>query len=260
MKAESNLSGQPSDRSVLYERKLVFLWDLIKNFTEGLGIKDRKFYRRVGSEISKSEELTDVDYGEHGLDGFPAFLRNYRGRSASDANVYVTATRLGSLSRLISVIFVEASKSVGTDRAKEVFLKSFSDLRKKYDDAPDLSSYMPEGLVRSESELSVTNYPTMVMDDLIDYLADDVISKWASGKKLPVQAAKKSEPSVDNVKGVYLDMLGPIGTKWFGRLKTHDERSVADQVSYLVEKSILTPAESDEFMRKIRSALGARSA
>ncbi|MBI4894825.1 MAG: hypothetical protein HY833_03785 [Candidatus Aenigmarchaeota archaeon] len=244
----------------MYEGKIVFLWNLVKNFTIDLRISNRSFYSKISSILRESNELAGLKYGERGLEALPEFLRGYRSRKASAKTIYISAIYMSSLSRLLSKIFREAERVLGEERAREVFLKSFSALHADEKEIPDLTAYLPGGIIKEEDELSVTTYPTMLMDSLITYIVNDIIQGNAAGKNAaPSQPHAVGDATEEKVRNLYTETLGPIGSKWFERLDKIDEHSISSQVKQLREKSILSEKEAGEFMSKVLFLLeGAR--
>jgi len=160
-----------------YTQKIFFLQDLINTFTKKLKIDNRLFYYKINNSLKYSGILSSVVYNGNGLLFFENTLKDYSMLKKSVKVVHQIAPYLSSLSRVLAFIYREASRIVGEEQAKKILKKSFDSVKKNYTEVPDLQGYVPQVVLGRVAKAKAKAYPIILMDQMINYLVNDVIKK-----------------------------------------------------------------------------------
>ncbi len=159
-----------------YDTKFLSLYELINIFTEKLEIKNRAFYSKINKGLKFTKILRGLSYNEQGLLSFEVVFENYKKAKKTDRIIYQIAPYLSSLSRLLRLIYTQASNMLGEEKTKKILKNSFNLVKKKYKEIPDLEGYIPSGITRKPT-LEAATYPTALTDNMIKYIIDTVIGK-----------------------------------------------------------------------------------
>jgi len=244
---------QKEDR---YSIKLLFLHELINVFTRSLNIKNRSFYSKINKNLKHVPILSSLSYNEQGLLSFEAVFEDYKKSKESENALYQTIPYFSSLSRLLALIYSEASIILREEKSKNILKKSFKIAKKKYTEIPDLEGYIPRETrgLSSSSSSSSSAFSVTLMDNMIKYLVDEVIKK--SMKPELIAKVKEIRPSkeqnVKQVKKVYTEMLGPQGIKSFEKIRNNlTVYVVKEDIDTFVNVGLITEEDAKNFKNKI---------
>jgi len=158
-----------------YDIKLLFLYELINEFTKKVNIRNNFFYFKINEGLKNDDILKVLSYNRDGLLYFENILQQYNKHKQYEKSIYYIAPYFSSLSRILALIYEESSRILGERRAKVIFKNCFRNVKKKYPKAPELRGYVP---VSAEgSSFTLVTYGVALMDNLISYLITDIIKK-----------------------------------------------------------------------------------
>lgn len=97
----------------------------------------------------------------------------------------------------------------------------------------------------------------LIKENLIEY-----IDSLAEKKIITKESAEKFSNEVTNILGgkskeeiaedIFVEILGPLGKKQFGKIGTVTEENILEQIRLLKQKGILNNRESEEFKNRVR--------
>ena len=129
------------EESSRFDSNILFLQELIDNFTRDLNIQREDFYSRVNSVLRNFSVLSGLRYNKFGLLGFPEVFKSYQKSKESVSVIYAASPYMNSLSSLLSAIFSETSNVLGLEKTKMVFKDSFEKTKKSYAEIPNVFLY-----------------------------------------------------------------------------------------------------------------------
>jgi len=177
-----------------YDVELLFLHELINVFTRKSNIINRNFYSKINKSLKHVLVLSSLSYNEQGLLSFEVVFENYKKAKKSGHMIYQTTPYFSSLSRLLALIYTEASSILGEEKAKNILKASFNVVKKKYSEIPDLEGYIPKVVLgKAAAAAAAAAYSTILTDGIIKYYVG-IIEKGVKPEKI-ISEVKELKPS-----------------------------------------------------------------
>lgn len=167
-----------------YNRKLLSLCELINIFTRRLEIKNRIFYSKINKELKQSHLLRSLSYNENGLLSFEIIFESYKKAKETGNVIYQIAPYLSSLSRLLSLIYTQASNILGKEKTKKILKESLDLAKKKNREIPNLGGYTPKEIFGKKEAKGTTTFSVSLADSMIKYLVENIIIKKSKIKEI----------------------------------------------------------------------------
>jgi hypothetical protein len=244
------------ERASKYENRLLFMRDLIEKFTKNLNIKDPKFYSRINDSIKYYHTLRSLSYDKNGLSNFSELVEDYRQLKKSVKVIYAASSYLSSLSNILSIIFDESVKMIGVEKSKSLLRAALNDVKKKYDEHPNLEGYVPISEQPEDIDMGIGSYPVILMDNMISYLVKEMVSKSGGPKSQKVVQPLSKEEIKERLEDVYSEVLGPLGPRQLQKLERLETKEIIDQIESFEKTSILQQKDAQEFKKRVLDILG----
>jgi hypothetical protein len=254
-----------------HDDEFMFLIDLITTFTKNLDIEVPKFYKRVSARLDQMSYLKGMEYNSQGVTSFEEVFAEFKKQKAAAAaaaaaavavvspTLYVTVRYLDSLSRILSLMYKESSKIIGEERAISILKDSFGTTTKKYNTIPDLVAYIPQEVIGVKVAAAAAAFGTSVADNMLNFIADIYEKKMKVPERVvkerkPVEVSK--EQIEEQVRDVFVEIIGPMGRKRFDTLERVDSPTIMKHINEWQRKGLLDNEKADNMRNKIRTILG----
>jgi hypothetical protein len=234
-----------------------FLYELVNTYTKKLGIDNKLFYFLVQRKVKGMQLLQGFVYHHDGLSSSKALFNAYR----KETEMHNIAPYLASFARLLAAIYKKACTKMGEEKASIVFHNAYDEVKKNYTTEPYLEGYIPSrALGSSSSSSSSSAFNINVMENLLNYLIQDVIEKGITPAQKRIEEGKKKlspEEMKRRVKAIYLQALGPLGGKQLEKLgEDLNKEKIFKQIHEWEKKGILDKGKARNLENKIRQVYG----